>query len=306
MKKIYIIVLNYNNAKDTIECLESLYKLDYDLFHVVVCDNSSTDDSENKIKKWQVQMRVPNFTFIQTNKNRGYAGGNNVGIRFAMKQGDMDYVWILNNDTIVMPDSLSAVVKKMESDSTLGICGSKLVYSWDKSRVQSLGGHFNKYLGTTSHIINEKKLNCMNFVIGAAMLISNKFLQEIGLFCEDYFLYYEEIDLSMRAIGKYRMACALDSIVYHKEGASIGANDKDKNQKSLLGDFYSVRNRILFMKKYYPNHLFSVYLGLLITIVNRLRRHQRKRINMIVYLIKNPQSTYDEYLKNTRPDFLDK
>ena len=285
MKKVYIIILNYNNPLDTVECLNSIYKLDYSNYHVVVCDNLSTDDSEEQILSWKRQIHPDNFTFIQTQANKGYAGGNNVGIRFAMEQGDMDYIWILNNDTIVTPESLTALVNKMQSVPEMGICGSKLIYSWDKTRVQSLGGRFNKYFGTTRHIIKEQDLVKLDFVVGASMLISKKFLDDIGLFCEDYFLYYEEMDLAMRAKDKYTMGCALDSIVYHKEGASTGGSDGDKNNKSLIADYYSLRNRIFFMKKFFPEHMLSVYLGFIITIFNRLKRRQYSRIKMILELI---------------------
>ena len=111
--RVYIIILNYNNPKDTIECLESIYhQLIYDNFHVVLLDNSSTDDSECIFKNWQQENKPFNFTFIQTGANKGFAGGNNIGILFAQKQGDMDYVWILNNDTVVVKDTLLELVKK--------------------------------------------------------------------------------------------------------------------------------------------------------------------------------------------------
>ena len=285
MKKVYIVILNYNNPVDTIECLDSIYRLNYPDYHVIVCDNLSTDDSEKQILNWKYRVHPINFTFVQTYANKGYAGGNNVGIRFAMEQGDMDYVWILNNDTIVTPESLTALVSKMQSVPAMGICGSKLIYLWDKTRVQSLGGRFNKYFGTTRHIVKERDLAKLEFVVGASMLISKEFLDDIGLFCEDYFLYYEEMDLAMRAKGKYTMGCALDSVVYHKEGASTGGSDGEKNNKSLIADYYSLRNRIFFMKKFFPEHMWSVYLGFIITIFNRLKRRQYSRIKMIFALL---------------------
>lgn len=296
MKKVYIIILNYNNPADTIACLDSVCKLDYDNFHIVLCDNASTDNSNFLFNKWQKNKNISNFTYVRLAVNGGYAKGNNVGIEFALSQKDMEYVWVLNNDTIVTPMSLTNVVNVIEKDAYVGVCGSKLVYDWDRKKVQGYGGRLNSYLGTTSVIINESDLSTIDFVIGAAMLISRKFLENVGLFSEDYFLYYEEIDLAKRAKDRYKMACAVNSIVYHKEGATIGANNKQKNTKSLLADYFSIRNRLLFMKKYYTLRLPFVYMGLLVTMFNRVRRSQYDRIPMILKLMVGIKDVSFEHL----------
>src|SRR5699024_6413658 len=117
---VFIIVLNWNGWKDTNECIRSLEKLDYPNFHIIVVDNASTDDSVNKI-----QVQYPGVFILRTAENKGYAGGNNEGIRYAMANG-ADYIWILNNDTVVELGALWPLVEKMEKNSKIGICGSLL------------------------------------------------------------------------------------------------------------------------------------------------------------------------------------
>ena len=162
--QVYIVLLNWNGWQDTIECLESVFRLNYPHFTVIVCDNASSDGSMKKIEGWAngfiaascdsadlARLTVPPITkpldfdcilssgeaaksrssssrllLIQTGANLGFAGGNNVGIRYALARGDCDYVWLLNNDTVVEPDSLSSMVRMAEADPKLGICGSQL------------------------------------------------------------------------------------------------------------------------------------------------------------------------------------
>lgn len=280
--KVYIIVLNYKNYPDTITCLESLLQLNYDNFHIVLVDNASPDDSAKRLETYLEDKSQ--ITFIGAHKNGGYAAGNNIGLRYAQHQGDMEYAWILNNDTIVDSNALHNVVTRASIDQRIGLCGSKLIYEWDHSKVQAIGGKYNKYLGVCWNISDESQVENLDYVTGAAVLVSKTFLEDIGLMCEEYFLYYEEIDWALRAKGKYKIACALDSIVYHKEGASIGGSDAQKNNKSELADYFSIRNRLLVSKKYYKIYVPVVYFGLLIAVVNRIKRCQFSRVGMIISL----------------------
>jgi len=278
---IYICVLNYNNAQDTIVCLESLKKLNNIKYKVILVDNGSPDDSVDILKKY----KNDNVHCIFSKKNLGYAAGNNLAIRYAMNQDNMEYCWIINNDTVVHEDSLYYLKKYMDANPGVGLCGSKLVYEWDRTRLQGYGGIYNPYLGITRMCTSTKDIKKINFVCGAACLVSRAFLEEVGLMTEDYFLYYEEIDWACRAKGKFSLGCVPESIVYHKEGATIGGGAQNVNDKSELSDYYSIRNRILITKRYYTKFLPIVYLGLLITIINRIRRKQYSRIFMILKLM---------------------
>lgn len=313
---IYIVVLNWKNAPDTIACLDSLFKLRQVDYRIVVCDNQSPDDSYQQIRDWLQQQscgymadrrlielnkqdaesyRIPDsesgIYLVQTGSNLGFAGGNNVGIRFAMNQADMQYIWLLNNDTEVAPDALWHLVQRCQSDSQIGICGSRLVYFHDRAHLQGLGGVYNRWLGTTRHyaayapsdaVFDDEKVSAeIDYVIGASMLLTRPLLEQVGLLCEDYFLYFEELDICTRAknLGKKISVCT-SSIVYHKEGASTAGG------KSDVSDFFSVRNRLIITKKFNKCYFPVVYFSLLLCIANRIRRNEfRKAFNIFKYLV---------------------
>lgn len=279
---IYICVLNYNNSKDTIECLKSLEHLKDVSYRIILIDNASTDCSYNKLKKYT--NKQSDIVFIRSATNKGYAGGNNLALRYAMLQADMEYCWILNNDTIVERDSLSSLIDYMNHNKHVGLCGSKLIYEWDRSKLQGYGGIYNPILGTVYNCVKKEKIKDIDYIIGAAVLVRKSFLEDIGLMDEGYFLYYEELDWALRARDKYDIACVDDSIVYHKEGATIGANDV-KKEKSVLADYYSIRNRIRLTKKFYPYFLPTVYMGLIFSMIIRIYRKQFERVPMIFKLM---------------------
>lgn len=312
---VYIIILNWKNASDTIECLKSVIRLENVQFRIVICDNASPDNSYEEIKSWLLRRIEEDIALtnvfiielangsrhvtgrgekknpiylIQTGKNLGYAGGNNVGIRFALDQSDMKYVWLLNNDTEVAPDSLFHLVERCQSNSKIGICGSKLVYYDDRTKLQGLGGIYHPlFCRVTIHAENENSANQFNddtteemidYVIGASMLITKSLLTETGLLNEEYFLYFEELDIAFRAKSRFRISSASKSIVYHKEGASIG--------KSLLSDYYSLKNRITFTKKNNKLYFPTVWLGLIGSTLNRIKRKEfRKALNIIKIML---------------------
>lgn len=288
---VYIIVLNWKNAEDTIACFKSLLGLKDADFRIVICDNASPDDSYIEIKESLLAMPVANeydlielnrseaesylipekeqgVYLVQTGENLGYAGGNNVGIRLAMNQADMRYVWVLNNDTEVEPDSLYELLDRCEKDSGIGICGSRLVYDHDRTKLQGLGGVYNSWFCRTKHYAafmdsqttfdDDSVSKQIDYVIGASMILTKPLLEKVGLLCEDYFLYFEELDISLRAKGFFKIGVATKSIVYHKEGAST------ESGKSDLADFYSIKNRLLVTKKFKRKKILTVWLSLFV------------------------------------------
>jgi len=300
--KSCVVILNWNGWKDTIECLESVFRLDASGFSVIVCDNASTNGSLEKIKEWakgelqagsvnqqQSHLSTPPFpkpvhyieltreqaesgaifsearlTLIQTGANLGFAGGSNVGLRYALGDPDCEYFWLLNNDTVVEPDSLSAIVRLMQSRPGIGLCGSLNLSYYNPREVQVQGG--KPYCRWTARVhtlplrtVDELDANPapMDFVSGASMLASRAFLKNVGLMEESYFLYFEELDWAMRAKGKFKLGYARESIIYHKEGATIGSH-RDRMKRSLLSEKFLTRSRVLFTKRFLPWALPSV------------------------------------------------
>lgn len=323
--KVSIVILNYNNWEDTLDCVESLLRLDYGSFSIIVCDNASSDQSLDQIKSW-ARKKCDNFSSIhQTKKterlsaettskyllprsipsenlfpeylrfipltilenveNFGFAGGVNEGIRVALDDSELSYVWILNNDTIVDNKALKHLVIKGESERDIGLCGSTLLYWHEKSLVQALGGfEYNKYLGASrqlghlSHWDSERTSSnfeqdierIMDGVQGASVFVRRSFLETIGLMSEEYFLFFEEQDWAVRGQKKFSLGYASQSIVYHKEGRTTHANTYSQNEKDYFIEFCLIRSRFMFTKKFYA-HLFPiVYLSQIALVFKRL------------------------------------
>lgn len=295
MSRVYIIIVNWNGWRDTIECLESLLLLKYANYRFVVCDNGSTDESLAMLRQWaerviggtpttfQFLTRDSNssdgcgtdalFTLIDNGANLGFGAGTNVGLRYAMARGDADYCWLLNNDTVVDPLALTAMVERLIAKPDAGMCGSTLRYYDDRSRVQALGGaQYFDWLGIAWHIgrtlrgeISSDPVpveNKMDYVVGASMLVRTSYVKAVGLLAEDYFLYFEELDWAYRGRDSYSLAYAPQSIVYHKVGRSVGTATNPVH-KSVVCDYYSLRNRIVFSRRYCKSRLPVIYSGIL-------------------------------------------
>jgi hypothetical protein len=283
---VCIIILNWNGWRDTIECLESVFRLNHRRFDVALCDNASSDGSLEKIRDW-AEGKIPvgfdsapqggrGLALIQTGSNLGFAGGNNVGIRHALERGDYDYVWLLNNDTIVDPDALSAMLRMVHSNPMLGVCGSLLRSYAPPHEILTAGGRkYSRWSGRTRRLtdIATPQISTWpgapDYIEGASMLIRRRCIEQIGLLDERYFLYSEEIDYVVRAQPAFHFGYAPDSVVYHKEGGSIGTAALRKN-RSTLQEFYLARNRLLFTWWHCPWFWPSVFATVVVSFLQRL------------------------------------
>ena len=327
--KVYIILVNYNGYLNTIECLESVLKLNYDGFSVIVVDNS-TDDSFKMFYNWTRELvdiqtgfsdlvlpyvnrpvdcvfthegEFVNFSeskcslfFVKAKANNGFAAGNNLALQL-IKDSKYDYVWLLNNDTVVERDSLSELVRTATSspDKT-GMWGSKLLLYYEPDLLQGVGGYYNKWVGRVKEIgyreVDKGQWDHASFdfdyVIGASMFVRREYIEDVGAMEEDYFLYYEELDWAIRGKQKgWSQAFSPKCRVYHKMGASIRKEIAARNSK--LSDFYSARNRIVLTKKYFPFALLTLYPAFLKFVLNRMRTRQFSRILMLLSILANPK-----------------
>ena len=273
--RVLVVVLNWNGAADTGACVDSLRRLRYADFAVVVCDNDSRADQLDELRRWgrtlpgglpeigpdAASLPAP-VALLRTGANLGFAGGVNMGLRVALAQPDVAYAWILNNDCIVDPDALGALVERMRRDARLGLCGSTLVFHHARDTVQALGGASyqpwrgrSKALGAFAPIESvpsdpgpvERR---MDYVVGASMLVSRAFLERVGLMDDSYFLYSEEHDWAHRGRrAGFGLGWAPRSHVFHKHGATIGTAPSGGSERSL---FYLYRNKALFTARHYP------------------------------------------------------
>ncbi|MFN0275514.1 MAG: glycosyltransferase family 2 protein [Chitinophagales bacterium] len=212
--------------------------------------------------------------YIQSKMNLGFAGGNNVGMRYALNS-NFDYVWLLNNDTVIEKHAITELVnyaeEKKGTNQKIGIIGSKLLLYHNPEKMQGVGAVFNKYSGKSKIIgaqeidngkYDNQEIQC-NYVIGAAMFVHKEFLLDVGLMSEEYFLYNEENDWSARAKQKgWGVGVAVKSKVYHKQGASTG-NSPKKSKWQITALNYKYRGKIRLYKKYYRPQLPFLYFHLI-------------------------------------------
>jgi len=224
--KVFIIILNWNGCNDTIECIESLIKIDYPNFSVVVVDNASSDNSIDIIPR-----KYRDIAFIEVKKNLGFAGGNNIGIKYALEHG-ADYVLLLNNDTTVEPNFLSELVNAAEANKKIGILGPKIYFYSEPVRIWFGGGKLNLLRTKGTHAdymkIDNKELAAKvplktKYITGCCLLIKKEVIQKVGLMSEDYFLYYEDVDWCLRVKkAGWQIFFVPSSMIYHKQSRSAG------------------------------------------------------------------------------------
>lgn len=231
------------------------------------------------------------LTILRINENLGFAGGYNVALRYICSHESARYVWLLNNDTVVAPEALSELVRTMRLTPTAGMCGSTLLHFDNPEKVQALGGaHYNRFFGTHKHIgsgedfpgsFDSKEVEqALSYVVAASMLVSTRFVRDVGPMSEDYFLYFEEIDWAVRAKGTFSLAYARNSMVYHKIGAST--ESRDVGEKA---DYFALRNRLLFTYKRFRWAFPFVWISFLGVALNRLRRRQPRRVVVVLKIM---------------------
>jgi GT2 family glycosyltransferase len=238
--RLSIITINYNGIKDTCELIESIpFKEDME---VIVVDNASKEDEANIISKRFSQVRV-----IRSDKNLGFAGGNNLGI----KEAKGKYILLINNDTYFKDFNIDSLIKRLESSDKIGIVCPKLRFAWGDNPIQFAG-----YTQLSNITLRNKAIGFAEedqgqhdtahptpYAHGAAMLIKREAIEKVGLMPECFFLYYEEIDWSMMFTrAGYEIWYDPSCTVYHKESQTTGQN-------SPLRTYYITRNRLLLVKR---------------------------------------------------------
>ena len=335
---ISIILLNYKGWKDTIECLESIFNIQTLNYQVIVVDNNSPDDSMARIIDWaegRLKAQVNNealthlshphinkpiayslyksaeifsnennyahdekLVLIDSERNDGFAAGNNIGMSYVLAQNSSQFVWLLNNDTVIEPNSLDNLLfcsmSYKKSHKKIGIIGAKLLHYYHPSLIQAVGGLYNPNTANSKHLGDRQVDNGqfdhdisskIDYPVGASLFVSIDYIRDVGLMCEDYFLYFEELDWILRGKAQgWDIGYCWKAKIYHKEGATIGSNSKGA-KKSLLSDFYGLRNKILFTSKHFPNKSKAVKLSYVAVIVNRLLRKQYRTIPFILKMI---------------------
>jgi GT2 family glycosyltransferase len=239
---VSIITVNYNHPEVTCELLASLRKITYRNIEIIVVDNASPNDDPSIIKD-----SFPEVTFIQSKENLGFAGGNNL----AIKHSKGEYILMINNDTEVDPGFLEPLVTKFQANAMIGGVSPKIRFYHQPDTLQFTGlTPINSFTirsrGLGFGMKDEGQFDkdtLTSFIHGAAMMVSRKVLQKVGLMAESYFLYYEELDWGgrIRKAG-FELWYVHNSLVMHKESISTG-------KLSPLKTYYMNRSRLLYLRR---------------------------------------------------------
>lgn len=243
---IAIVILNWNGRDDTLACLESMRKVDYLDFNIIVVDNGSSDDSVDTI-----QSAFPEVEILQTGKNLGYAGGNNAGIRMALMQG-AGYILLLNNDTVVDPGFLKEMVKASAQMADNGVFSPAIYYfskpkelwyagtKWDSGHLQ-----YEHITNTDTLKVGDGAVQETGYACGCALFASNKVFRRVGLLEERFFLIYEEVDwCEMARKCGYSSYLVRRASVWHKVSASFGG------ATSPSINYFGFRNYLLWAERH--------------------------------------------------------
>jgi GT2 family glycosyltransferase len=291
--KVAIIILNWNNANDTIECLESVLKSKYDSFTIFLIDNNSGDNSVVKIEQWlsgeqkaKIKTKFPELVFpavqkpvshqiiendiqdflsaqklydnlhnlpqakvvfILNSENLGFAKGNNLIIKYIISTDrKYDYIYMLNNDTVIEPETVSELITKMESEN-IDVANSIIYYYNEREKISFAGGKLlpwakAKYFYT----LPDSEYRDSAFAHGCALMVKKQVFQKHGALTERFFHGEEDFEFSWRLQKtEIKMTCIKTSRIYHKEGVTIGNHFDRKRRLSL-----SVINRLVDMKAF--------------------------------------------------------
>lgn len=249
---ISIIILNFNQLPVTCEFLESTKKLTYPNYEIIMIDNASKENPTELIN-----ARYPEVKLIVSDKNLGFTGGNNLGIKAARG----DYYFIVNNDTEVTPDLLERVVETFDIDKTIGVVSPKIKYFSNPDTIQYAGfSEVNPFTGR-GKTQGGKKIDNGDFdtpgytayAHGAAMMVKKEVVDKVGMLPDNFFIYYEELDWSahIRRAG-YTIYYQPKGLIFHKESITMG-------KESAMKAYYHTRNRILFMRRNTKSYQFPVF-----------------------------------------------
>ncbi|MBQ6779735.1 MAG: glycosyltransferase family 2 protein [Treponema sp.] len=246
MKKIYIVIINYNGSEDTCCCIDNLEEAFKNLFdigyRVVLVDNASIKPDKNKIQDYLIRNSREKVIFVANSRNSGFASGNNLGIKYLKEHNLLDnetYIWFLNNDTKVSSELLSAIKNHLPKEREVLYCEMR---NFNNEFVNDGLNYINLTTGMYSE--NNKK-NYEPYICGASVFL--KWCADFPLWDENYFLYFEDVEYSflLKTLG-YRFIKVPNAYYQHKINASSGKNSKTK--------YFRLRSQKIFMKNHSKNY----------------------------------------------------
>lgn len=264
MPKVGVIILTHNSGAYIEDCLKNVLNNEHSNIECIIVDNNSTDQTIHIVKK-----KYPKLKLINNKSNLGYGAGNNVGIRYLLKNNNISYILILNPDTLVSPNLISECVRVLIHENTIGIVGPIITYAQDPNKIWFAGGYLNRLFLYTKHRYMNKDLNYLksqgvlastplrctpldtsvtDFITGACMMIKKEVFKKIGFLPEEYFMYFEDVDFCQKAI-KSGYTCQLlpKSLVKHYVSASTG--HPGSNDLTPFRAYYYARNPFIYIRR---------------------------------------------------------
>ena len=247
LPRVSIVILHWNREQETAECLESLSRLHYPNYELLLVDNGSADGSAQRLAR-----RFPQLRLLRNPRNLGFAEGCNVGIRAALARGAR-WVLLLNNDTIASPDFLCRLVAVGESDQSIGVVSPVIYYHSSPDLIWFAGGRINWEQGSLSHRTElngaegQKWLEAGDYIVLCAALIRRSAFLRAGLLAGCTFLYWEDVEFGcrLRRYG-FRLVTAPGAKIWHKVAATSGGGE------SRLSLYYYLRNSLIFFRRQMP------------------------------------------------------
>jgi len=257
---VYVLVLNWCGWRDTVSCVDSLYRQRYENYRVLVIDNGSTDGSVEHL-----QQALPTQPIIENGTNLGFAAGNNVGVEVALASG-AEYVWLLNNDATADAGALAAMIHTAETNVRIGAVGSVVCAMDDRAKVLAWGGgRIEFFWGRARHQLRpSRRRRRLDYVTGASLLVRREAIEDVGFLNEDFFMYWEDADFGCRLRDAgWQIAVADDAYVYHHEAGSVG-------QKSERRDILFNTSATLFFRKHSRFPAIPIIVGAGTRVLKRL------------------------------------
>ena len=244
---VAVVILNWNGWDYTQACIDSLIKAGVPEGDIILVDNGSTDGSISNLQKMYNSVNL-----LQNKVNEGFTGGNNIGMQYALNRG-YEYIMLLNNDTLVASGFLDLLVGEMELSLNLAAIQPLIYYITPKSEVWNAGGRYHSWLGysQTNYQVHSPKPYLTEWISGCAILVRSAVLEKVGLFDNNYFAYFEDVDWSLRMKkGGFELKVHPQSIIYHEAGAA--SKSETKGKEGFLNPkvhFLNVRNQIFQLRK---------------------------------------------------------
>ena len=284
---VSIVISTKNRLADLKECLNSISKLSYENYEIIINDNNSTDGTVSYIRS-----KYPSVNLIASKVDMGAAEGKNIGLR----QASGDFVFFLDSDNTVRNDIVSQLLTPLLEDENNAVSGSKIYYSNDPSRIWSLGAEINMYTSKCTHIGGDIDLGQFDVTyrghFPCVYMIRKSVLDKVGEFDSDYFIMYEESDLQerIRKLG-YNIILCSSAIAWHNI-ITISDNSNPLRKVGLFSKtraYYSARNRIIFMKKnsekIHKAVFFSIFLPMF-TLYYTIKVLRRGRTDILISYLK--------------------